>query len=145
MPINHFIFVFIVFMNFTLATHKYRIGHILDSRKSLLLHISPFQIYKQFYIFGCPKITFDRISHHIRSIRNINVFFLNSQNDHQRPFWMPENHFYCISHNFRLIINRYLNIQINTQLFWNLFHTVAVGGHFGSPKITFIAYPAVSD
>ena len=34
------------------------------------------------------KITFDRISRHFRSIRNV---FLNSQNGCRRPFWMIEN------------------------------------------------------
>ena len=41
--------------------------------------------------FGCPKITFDHISDHFRSMRN---FFLNVfQNGRRRPFWMSEIHF----------------------------------------------------
>ena len=52
-------------------------------------HFWPFQIHTEFYLFfkffdkmaagghfGCPQITFDRISRHFRSIRNF-FFFLN--------------------------------------------------------------------
>ena len=37
--------------------------------------------------FGCPKLTFDGISGHFRSIRN---FFVKTflQNGRRRPFWM---------------------------------------------------------
>ena len=67
------------------------------------MHFSPFQINMQFLFFiffikmaaagyfGSPKITFDRISRHFRSIRNFDFF---PQNGCQRPFWMTENHFW---------------------------------------------------
>ena len=50
---------------------------ILDDRKSLsiaFLAISDQYATFFFFNFGLPKITFDRISHHFRSIRN---FFIN--------------------------------------------------------------------
>ena len=59
-------------------------------------HFWPFQINTDFFFkfykmaasghFGCPKITFDLISGHFRSIRNF-FFFGN------RPFWISEFHF----------------------------------------------------
>ena len=63
-------------------------------------HFWPFQIYTELNLFfkffdkmaagghfGCPKITWYRISAHFRSIRN---FFLKMfwQNGRRRPFWM---------------------------------------------------------
>ena len=43
--------------------------------------------------FGCPKLTFDGISGHFRSIQN---FFFKTfiQNGRRRPFWMSEIHFW---------------------------------------------------
>ena len=43
--------------------------------------------------FGWPKITFDRISRHFRSILSFYLFFYFLQNGHRRPVWMTENHF----------------------------------------------------
>ena len=57
--------------------------------------------------FGRPKITFDRISRHFRSIRN---FDFCSQNGCWRPFWMTENHFR----------SHFSPFQINTQLLFFL-------------------------
>ena len=37
--------------------------------------------------FGCPQITFNRISGHFRSIRNF-LFWIFWQNARRRPFWM---------------------------------------------------------
>ena len=87
------------------------------------LHFSPFQINTQFLFFfhkmaagghfGGPKITFDHISRHFRSIRNFDCFCLQPfcmseihfrwhfwpfQID--RPFSMSEIHFRCISGHF---------------------------------------------
>ena len=42
--------------------------------------------------FGCPKITFGRISVHFRSIHNFFLLFF-LQNGCRRPFWMSEIHF----------------------------------------------------
>ena len=55
--------------------------------------------------FGWPKITFERISRHFRSMRN---FFLKfcSENSYRRPFWMTKNHFR----------SHFSPFQINTQL-----------------------------
>ena len=84
--------------------------------------------------FWWPKIAFDRISRHFRSICN---FF--AQNSCRRPFWMTNNVFLeCISRHFRSIRNDFFSIcgfglfwitennfqshfspfQINTQFFW---------------------------
>ena len=60
--------------------------------------------------FGCPKITFDRISGHSRSIGHLD--FRNS------------------------LLMAFLAIQIHTEL--NLiFDKMAARGHFGCPQITF--------
>ena len=67
--------------------------------------------------FGWPKITFDRISRHFRSIRNFNFFskwppaaILEVPFG---PFWVTENHFR----------SHFSPFQINTQLifFWIFF------------------------
>ena len=106
--------------------------------------------------FGWPKITLNRISRHLRSIRKL-FFFTNlllaaildhrkslsiafltisyqyatfvlfcSQNGCRRPFWMTENSFW----------SHFSPFQINTQL-WFFFHKMPASGHFGLPKITF--------
>ena len=69
--------------------------------------------------FGCPKFTFDRISGHFRSIWN---FFF------RRPFWMSENYF----RSFLAISDRYGTYYILT-----FFGKMAAGGYFGCLKITF--------
>ena len=91
---------------------------------------------------GGPKITFDRISRHFKSIRN---FFFFTQNGGRRPFWMTENH-------FRMHFSPF---QINAQLFifFEFFFKMAAGRHFGSPfwsilddrKSLSIAFLAISD
>ena len=106
--------------------------------------------------FGWPKITFDRISRHFRSIRNFDFFFF-SQNGCQRPFWICENHFrshfssfqintqllyilFCSQNGsqrpFWMTENHFRShispFQINTQLFFKIFFKAA-SGHFGSP------------
>ena len=53
--------------------------------------------------FGCPKITFGRISGNFRSIRN---FFFKLQNGRRRPSWMSEIHFR----------SHFWPFQIDTQL-----------------------------
>ena len=73
--------------------------------------------------FGWPKITFDCISRHFRSIRN---FFFHKMADNGHFGW-PKITFECISCHFRSIRNFYLFI----------FLKMAAGGHFGWPKITF--------
>ena len=88
--------------------------------------------------FGWPKITFDRISRHFRSIRN----FFFSQNGCRRPFWMTDNHFW----------SHFSPFQINTQIFI-FFFKMAASGHFGSSiwailddqKSLSIAFLAISD
>ena len=101
---------------------------ILDNRKSLWSHFSPFHINTQHFLliiclqighFGWPKITFDRISRHFRSIRN---YFWGggggfiSQNGHRRP--LDDRKSLSIA---------FSPFQINTQLFYflNFFHKIA--------------------
>ena len=71
--------------------------------------------------FGWPKITFDRISRHFRSIHNFDLFHKMAAGGH---FGWPKITFDCISRHFRSIRNFF-------------FHKMAVNGHFGWPKITF--------
>ena len=68
--------------------------------------------------FEWPKMNFDRISRHFRSIRN---FF--PQNGCRRLFWMTENHFR----------SHFSPFQINTQFLFSYFFKMAASGHFGSP------------
>ena len=107
--------------------------------------------------FGWPNITFDRISRYFRSIRN----FFFSQNGCQRQFWMTENHvliaFLAISDQYATLIffsqygcrrpfwmtdiafdhiSRHFRSIRNFDLL-NFVHKMAVGGHFGWPKIPF--------
>ena len=105
--------------------------------------------------FGWPKITFDRISRHFRSIRNFyffeyefrlhfsafsdkySIFILFLFCSHcRRPFWMTEITFDPISRHFRSIRNFYL--------FW-FFPQNGCRRPFGWPKITFDRISAISD
>ena len=95
-------------------------------------HFSPFQINTQLFIFfpkmaagghfRLPKITFDRISRHFRSILNFNFFGILF------TIGWPKIPFDRISRHFRSIRN--------SDFLW-FFHKMAAGGHFGWPKITF--------
>ena len=92
--------------------------------------------------FGCPKITFGRISGYFRPICNLHfflkfwitflvildqciffIFFL--QNGCRWPYWMFENHFRPHFYPF----------HIDTQL--SIFDKMADVGIFGCPKFTF--------
>ena len=109
------------------------------SKNHFVSHFLPFQINTTIFIiviffykmaasghFGCPKITFGRISGHFRSIQNF--YFLFLQNGCHRPFWMSEihfgPHFWLFSTDFVIIL-------------YIVFYKMASGGHFGCPKITF--------
>ena len=110
---------------------------ILDDEKSIsIAFLAISDQYTTFFFhkmaagghFGWPKITFDHISRHFRSIRNFYLFFtkwlliaflaisdqyatfFSPQNGCQRPFWMTENRFQ----------SHFSPFQINTQL-WCLF------------------------
>ena len=112
---------------------------ILDGRKSLLIAFLVISDqYATFYVFhkmaagghfGWPKITFDRISRHFRSIRNFFIYF--SQNRCRRPFWMAENHFR----------SHFSPFQINAQLFF--FHKMAA--ILDDRKSLLITFLAISD
>ena len=105
--------------------------------------------------FGWPKITFDRISRHFRSIRN---FFLHKMAAGGHFGWLKIA-FDRISRHFRSIrkfrfhkmaagghfgwpkitfdrISRHFR-SIRNFDFFDFFHKMAAGGHFGWPKITF--------
>ena len=81
--------------------------------------------------FRWPKITFDRISHHFRSIRNFYYFDFFSQNGCRRPFWMTKNHFQ----------SHFSPFQINTQLllFFTKWLPVAILDDRNSLLIAFLA------
>ena len=152
---------------------------ILDDRKSLsIAFLAISDQYTTFFFdfffqngcrwpFGSPKITFDRISRHFRSILNFFIhkmhfspFQIHTQfffskwllaailEVRFRPFWMTENHFW----------SHFSPFQINTQLFYSQNAFLAISdpyaiflfqngcwrpfwksdlGHFGWPKITF--------
>ena len=76
---------------------------------------------------GCPKITFDHISYHFRSICNFFFNFLTK--------WLPaaildvRN---SLSIAFLAISNRYA-----TLIVFESFDKMAAVGHFGFPKLTF--------
>ena len=78
--------------------------------------------------FGCPRLTFDHISGHFRSIR-IFLFIFFVQNGCRRPFWMSEIHFR----------SHFWPFQIDTQFiyFLEIFDKMAAVGHFWCPKFTF--------
>ena len=120
---NHFRSHFFVFTKWLTAA-------ILDDRKSLLIAFLAISdqcatfIFLDFFFtkchFGWPKITFNRISRHFRSIRN---FFFTK--------WLlvailDDRKSLCIT--FRAISDQYASFFP---------HKIAAGGHFGWPKITF--------
>ena len=82
---------------------------------------------------GWPKITFDRISRHFRSIRNFYLFLICSQNGCRRPSWMAENHFRSYFSPF----------QINTQLFF--FTKWLLAAILDDRKSLSITFLAISD
>ena len=129
-------------------------------------HFSPFQINTHIFYFaagghfGWPKITFDRISRHFRSIRNF--FLFCSQNGCRGPFWMTQNNFRSHFSPFQintqllfvlLLFTKWLPaailddrkslsiaffaISVQYAIFFYLVPKMAAGGHFGWPKITF--------
>ena len=79
--------------------------------------------------FGWQKITFDRISHHFRSILNFYLFWILFTK------WVPaailddEKSISIASRHFRSIRN--------FILFWFFLNKMAAGGNFGWPKFTF--------
>ena len=112
---------------------------ILDVRNSLWItfsgHFRSIQIFLILYKmaagghFGCPKITFDLISGHFRSIRNLNLFFIFDK-------MAAIGHFGCPKFTLDHISGHFRSIQI-FYLFFYFFYKMAAGGHFGCPKITF--------
>ena len=58
--------------------------------------------------FRWPKIIFNRISRHFRSIHSFSFFWIFLQNSHRRSFWITEDHFR----------SHLLPFQINMQLFF---------------------------
>ena len=101
-----------------------------------LSHFSPFQINTQLWYFfhqmaagghfGWPKITFNCISRHFRSIRNFDFFWFFFTK------WLPA----AILDDRKLLSMAFLAISDQCTTF-NFFHKMAAGGHFGWPKITF--------
>ena len=75
--------------------------------------------------FGWPKMNFDRISRHFRSIRNF--LFLFHKMAAGGHFGWPKITYDRIYRHFRSILNFVLDFV----------HKMAAGGHFGWPKFTF--------
>ena len=106
---------------------------ILDYRKSLSIAFLAISDQYAFFNkmaagghFGCPKITFDRISRHFRSIRNfIFCWFFFTK-------WLPA----AILDDRKSLLISFLAISDQYATFI-LFHKMAASGHFGWPKITF--------
>ena len=117
-------------------------GHFGRKSLSITSHFSPFQINTQIWFFShkmapsghfvWPKITFDRISHHFRSISNFYFFhslliaFLAISDQYANLIFFV--HKMSAGGHFRSICNFDLFLK---------FHKMAAGGHFGWPKITF--------
>ena len=129
--------------NFDFVFTKWLPAAILDDRKSpLITFLAISDQYATFFFFfykmaagshfGWPKITFECISRHFRSIRNFFFWFFFSKWPPAAilevpfgPFWITENHFW----------SDFSPFQINTQLFFFsiFFFKMADSGHFGSP------------
>ena len=94
--------------------------------------------------FGWPKITFNRISRHFRSIRKL-IFFTKWQyatilkffkSDFGNPIWAILDDRKSLS----IISDQYATLFSQNgkkQLLLYFFYNMVVGGHFGWPKITF--------
>ena len=137
-------------------------------------HFSPFQINMQISFFeknstkcrhfGWPKITFDRISRHFRSICKFHFSKFFPQNGRRRTFWITENHFRSHFSPFQInmlliffgnfatkcppaaILDYRKSLSIAflatsdeyaTFIFLKFFPQNGRRGHFGWPKITF--------
>ena len=163
---------------------KWHLAAILDDRKSLsIAFLAISDQYATFILFlffhkmaagghfGWPKITFDRITRHFRSISNFNFFdfFFTKCGGH---FGWPKITFNRISRHFRSICNildylksifiiflhkmaKWLSAILDDWkslliafldlpfIFCIFFYKMAAGDHFGWPKI--IAFLAISD
>ena len=73
--------------------------------------------------FGCPRLTFDHISGHFRSMRDFFIFYKMATGAH---FGCPKLTFDRNSGHFRSIRN----------FFFLIFDKMAAVGHFGCPKFT---------
>ena len=73
---------------------------------------------------GWPKITFNRISRHFRSMRNFNFCFTK---------WLPA----AILDDRKALSIAFLAISDQYANFYLFFHKMAACGHFGGPIITF--------
>ena len=89
--------------------------------------------------FGCPKFTFDHISGHFRSIRNLLFFHFFYKMAAGGHFGCSKITFDCISGHFRSICHfGYLKFTFDS----NSGHFISIqifffGGHFGCPKFSF--------
>ena len=110
---------------------------ILNDQKTLLIaFLAISDQYATFFYkmaagghFGWPKITFDRISHHFRSIYNFDFFF------HKMA---AGGHFGWRKSLFIAFLG--ISDQYTTFFFFWFFHKIAAGGLFGWPKMTFEYY-----
>ena len=124
----------------TQISHMQLLKNIFCIKYHFRSHFSSFQINTQLYFarhffykmavgrhFGWPKITFDRISCHFRSIRS---FFFEFFIKWPLPAILDDRKSLSIA--FLAISNQY-----TTFLFLKFFYKMAGGGHFGWVKITF--------
>ena len=80
--------------------------------------------------FGCPKITFDLISGHYRSIHNFNFFFKFLTK-------LLPSAILDVRNSLRITFLAILD-QYRFLIFFDFFfYKMAAGGHFGCPKFTF--------
>ena len=110
------------FIFFYFCSAKLPPAAILDDRKSLLIaFLTISDICATFFLkfvhkiatgghFGWPKITFDRISHHFRSIRNFLFDFFRKLAAGGHFGWQKIT-FNNISRHFRLIRNIFFNLK----------------------------------
>ena len=114
------------FLPFQINTIILIFENIWMSKTHYRWHFWPFQINtKLFFLmfykmaagahFGCPKFTFDRISGHFRSKRNLNLFGNFWQNCCRRPFWMSEIHFRSHFWSFFRLIQNFFFLNFFTK------------------------------
>ena len=109
--------------------------------------------------FGCPKFTFDGISGHFRSIRNLNCFEIFDKMAAVGHFGCPKFTFNGISGHFRLILILFfakwppapildvrnslliaflaISYRYATLILFHIFDIMAAVGYVGCPKFTF--------
>ena len=141
--INTTIFIFVNFF-FKMAVKNHFVSHFWPFQNNTKLWITflaildqyRFFFYFEFFYkmaagghFGCPKITFDLISGHFRSIHNL-IFVLKFLTK-----WLPST-ILDVRNSLWITFLAILD-QYRFFIFLDFFYKMAAGGHFGCLKITF--------